>query len=734
MTVAVVEKERPGGAVEVVRTVCGRCHNACSMEVTVRDGRIVRIRGVKSDPRTAGSLCAKGLAGAQYVESPARLLRPVRRSGPRGSGKWAETSWDEALEEIAGALLRIREEHGPRAVVFGRGQAAGWGFPYDLLQRLAHAFGTEPGLGASECFVPRAVAEGITYGGLPMVADYPRTRLILIWGRQPTFSSAPTQHLLFEARERGARIVAIDPLHFHASARADEWLPIEPGTDLALALAMLHVVVEENLWDREFVERWTNDPGLRQLRAHLQGENRLGVAYTPAWAATVTGIPADRIRSLAREYATTPQACILTGHGLEGRTNVFQTSRAIAILRAITGHLNREGCDFQVPLGPPRAREFYLNSRVTGRPDEGAEPVLAFGVPEYVPPDVQFPFLFMGQGLLPTPDVLRWIDEGKVRALVMQAGNPLVMLPQPADVLRTLEKLDLLVVIDLRLSETAAVADWVLPAASYLERTEPEWFRWDYGLPIVRLRRKVVQVGEARSDAEILVALGRKLGLEEAFPTDDIGWYIDELLKPSGITLQKLEEAPEGIPFGPTRLSAELYEGRPLPTPDGRVHIVSELLAEHGFDALPNWEESAESPRTAVAAEYPLVLFTGRAGPMFVHCQLREIPWLRELRPEPRALIHPETAEAYGLSDGDEAVIESPRGSIRMRVEVTRKLRPGQVYVPGGWASANYNELGIADAVDPISSQANYMTCMGRIRKVEAAPSQPGRGAHGGRG
>ena len=237
-----------------VPSVCAGCHSTCQMFVDVKDGQVLRSHGVPGAFKTDGVLCSKGLAAAQIVHDPRRVLHPLRRVGARHSGKFERISWDEAIGELAGKVRAAIDAHGPWSVSFIRGQACGWGFTYDMTQRLAHCVGTEVGMGASECFVPRAITEGMTYGGMPSFGDIIHADLVIYWGQQPAFSKAPMLGKILDARDRGAKLVVIDPLHFHLAACADQFIQVEPGTDLALALAMLYVVVNEGLWDREFVE------------------------------------------------------------------------------------------------------------------------------------------------------------------------------------------------------------------------------------------------------------------------------------------------------------------------------------------------------------------------------------------------------------------------------------------------------------------------------------------------
>ena len=716
-------KGEQGGGKRVVRSVCGGCHNCCPINVEVEGNRVVRVSGVPGDPRTGGAICSKGQASPQIAHDPRRLMYPVRRVGERGEGKWKRVSWDDALAELAGKIKEAVAEDGPWSVSFIRGQAPGWGFTYDMTQRLAHCVGTEVGMGASECFVPRAIMEGMTYGGMPS-SDYDNADLLIFWGKQPAFSVAPSLRKIYDARDRGAKIVCIDPLHFHLAATADQVLQPEPGTDLAIMLAMLYVIVERGLWDVAFVDNYTNDPGLKRLSAHLRGDNENSVAYTPQWAEQISGVPAAQIEALAVEYATTPRAGIVSGHGLEGRVNVAQTTRALCILRAITGHLDRAGCDVFSPKSPDRNPDFTLISRVVpGFEPKG--PVKMFHVPPYCPEECKWPLLFGGQGLMPTPDVYRMMHEGKTKVAIFQGANIMVTQPQPAVTRAAMAKVGFIAVIDPYLCETAELADLVLPAATYLERTEPEWFKSDVWLPILTYRQKCVTVGEALPDTQIMIRLGRALVFTEEFPTEDIRYYIDLDLQPSGITAAQLEESPSGIVFAQVEL--EKFRTAGFRSPGGKVNIWSEVLEAHGFAPLPSWTEPSESPRAQpqLAERYPSVLFTGRSGPMYVHEQRRTIPWLREMQPEPYLWLNSAWARELGIEKGELVEVSSPRGKIRVKAEPTTVIKPGWLYVPGGWADANYNELGIDDALCPISSQANYTMCLGRVDKIDPA-GQPG--------
>ncbi|MGE4273636.1 MAG: molybdopterin-dependent oxidoreductase [Desulfitobacterium sp.] len=696
-----------------IKSVCGRCHNSCGIIATVEHNQLIKVKGDPDDQRTRGALCGKGLAASQMAHDPQRLTHPLRRVGPRGSGKWEKISWDAALQEIADKIIQLKEEYGPRSIGFYRGQAAGWGFQYIMMQRFCNALEVAPMMGTSECFVPRVVGEANTYGGIPLFSDLENCQLNINWGRQPAFSCAPGLRRLFEMRDRGGKIVVIDDMKFHLGARADQFIFIEPGTDMALALAMLQVIVEEDLWDHDFVNNHTNDPGLVELRNHLNGGNRDKVTYSPEWAEPITQINAEVIRNLAREYATTKGACIQTGHGLEGRVNVSQTARCIALLRSITGHIDQKGCDILVFPSPKFNPKFFFNHKVEPTYVE-PEDLRMFGHSRtYVPEGCNFPLLWEAQGLGATPDALQDLHEGITKFTFVQGGNMLRMLPNPKHVAAGFSKTEMNVVCDLYHTETTAMADIILPVASYLERTEPEWFKYDYALPYCSLRRQLVQIGECRSDSQILVDLGIKLGLQEEFPTSDITYYIDDLLALENFKYADLaKDSANAIPFGGIMYNKLALFG--VASPDHKVQIVAPRLAAYGFDPLPVYTEGTENRRSKpdLAKTYPLNALTGRTAPTYIHCQMRSIPWLREIVPEPILLINPQTASDLGVKENDWVEVESPRDAIRIKAHLTEVIDKGSVYIPGGWAEANYSLLGIDEDLDPITSQPNYMQCL----------------------
>ncbi|MEM4297952.1 MAG: molybdopterin-dependent oxidoreductase, partial [Nitrososphaerota archaeon] len=316
-----------------VKTLCGMClpsgRGLCGVKAIVSNDRLIRIEGDREHPNNRGVLCAKGLATVQLVYHPDRLKHPLKRVGERGSGKFKEISWTEALDTIASKMMEAKRKYGAEAVAFFRGTQGWWNLTYTDFYRLAKLFGT-PNDGSIDyiCHWPRAAGSRLTYGAFP-TPDYRRAECIVVWGAHPPYSNAPEQNPSFvEAMKRARKTIVIDPRPTFLALRADIWLRVRPGTDGALALGFIHVIIEEGLYDRQFVEEWT--VGFEDLK-------RLVKKYPPDKVAEVTWVPKDQIVDAARSYATIKPGCILFGNGLDQHSNTFQTIRAICILRSIVG-------------------------------------------------------------------------------------------------------------------------------------------------------------------------------------------------------------------------------------------------------------------------------------------------------------------------------------------------------------------------------------------------------------
>jgi anaerobic selenocysteine-containing dehydrogenase len=644
-----------------IKSTCGLCQIGCGIVAHVDDiGRIVRIEGDPESPLNEGALCPKGLASLETFYHPDRLKHPLKRIGNRGDGKWRPIDWGEALDTIANELAKARDASGAESVAFIAGSFKG-GFQGRYLLRFSNVFGSPNYAGQGHvCMLPRIIASQYTYGFYAVPDfDHPPAS-VTVWGKNLAENLHHVNRRLLRALERGAKLMVINPRNIGGADRADIWLKPRPGSDLALALGMMHVIINEGLYDKTFVEEYT--VGFDELKAHVQ-------SYTPEKVAASTWIPAEMIVRAARFYSGNKPSSLQWGNVLDHGLNSFQNARALCILRAITGNLEVPGGDLRW-LPPP------LDPIATG-----------FALPEKLSPEIRRRRVTpIGKLVPPFPycvpqDVIKAIRHGDpypIRVAYVQGCNPLLTYPNAQDTYQALYELDFFAVTDMFMTPTAALADIVLPAATYLEYdgiVAPA-----YSIPVALVQQKVSRVGECRSDYEILRDLSQRLGFGEYF-WDTEEQCLDSLLAPSGLSFNEFRTI--GALVG-TKQYRSYRNG--LPTPSGKVELYSSRLKEGGFDPLPVYYEPPETPFSApeLTAEYPFVLTSGKRG-CYRHSSGRQISSLRGSRPEPLTYIHPQTAEKLGIADRDWVYIETRRGKIRQRAVLSTDIDPRVVDVDYAW-------------------------------------------------
>lgn len=642
-----------GAAEKIIRTACGMCSGACGLRVHVAGGRALRVEGDPESPVNRGAICPKGRAAVEYLYHPDRLTHPLRRRGPRGAGRWERISWKEALDRIAAELARIKEESGPAAVALVQG--ASKGFIQGYAERLANAFGT-PNVTTTGhlCFLPRLVAAKMTCGYYP-VPDYAgRPAALLVWGANLAATRIGEHHRALEAVRGGSRLIVVDPLPTVFTRKAEHWLRLRPGTDLALALGLLHVIVSEGLIDRDFVDRHTT--GFAALADHLR-------PFDPERTAAACGVPPEGLRAAARAYAAAKPACILWGNAVDHGADNFQTARALMILRAVTGNLEAPGGELRPDFPLERPGAFDLTLRGSLAPEAQA---LRLGGRR--PPFIR----------VPPADLTAAILEERpyaVCGLLIQGANPLLAWAEARRARAAMEKAAFSAAIEHFMTPTAALADIVLPAATFLEFDSvaaPPYY------PFVLAQIKAVDpVGECRPEFAIVNGLARRLGLGALF-FDEPRRLLDRLLAPAGVDFATLCE--QGAIAGQTAYRRYAAEG--FDTPSGKVELFSARLAQMGSLALP-------APRPAAPAESPaggpVFLLTSRKSAYYLHSGGRQIRSLRTRHPEPQVGIHPQTARALGIAAGDPVVIETARGTIRQRARLVQEIDPGVVWADFGW-------------------------------------------------
>lgn len=665
---AEIEPEARKPSTTVLKSVCRSCHGGCGVLMHVQDGRLVKVEGDRDAPLNHGRLCPIGTITVDLVYHPDRLKYPLRREGPRGSGQWRRISWDEAFDEIVDRLDRIRTEFGPEAIALGTGTGR---HHIRWVSRFGHALGTpnwcEPGF--AQCFHPRVNTCILTFGDFP-VSDFTGgtpPACMLFWGHNP-LNSGPDGETRFNVREaldHNPEIIVVDPRETELARRAAVWLQLRPGTDDALALALLNVIIDEKLYDAPFVTRWTY--GFDALAEHVR-------AYTPEWAEPITWVPADKIRAAARLFARAKPAMMEWGCAIEHTPNCIQTVRAISLLPAITGNIDVPGGWVFGMHGIGRFPSLIENLT----PEANAK---RLGADRFK--------LLAGEGAdLPAahiPTLLQAMREGKpypVKAFLVFGNNTLTTYANSKLVYDSLMKLDFMVCADLFMTPTAELADIVLPAALWPELDQVA------GLPtvaanVVLANQRAVRTFECKSDEEIFVELARRLKLPCG--TEPVEAVLDAQLKAGGLDMTFAELKQRGSVVVPFKYRK--YEDGGFKTPTGKLELYSTRLKDMGYAPLPSYEEPPESPlsRPDVAADFPLVLTTGARISNFFNSEHRQVEKLRKAHRDPIAEIHPDTAQRYGIKNREWMWIETRRGRIKQRARVTTGIDPRVIAAQHGW-------------------------------------------------
>ncbi|MFC1871750.1 molybdopterin-dependent oxidoreductase [Chloroflexota bacterium] len=684
-------------ATKVIKTDCILCVWGCGINAYVEDGRLVRVEGMKEHPLNKGVLCPRGHHLVDYVYSPDRLGIPLKKA----DGGWQRISWDEALDTIAARLGQVKDEYGAHALAIFCGSI---GVENNELAgfagRFGGAYGTPNFLSVeSNCYRSRILAHQLTFGTF-LIEEPETAECVILWGHDPDNSKLPTLGSKLHRRlNDGLKLVVINPKRT-LLAKKGVHVPIRPGTDCALALGMLNVIISEELYDKEFVGKYTT--GFEELAGHVR-------QYPPETVEPITWVPAADIRKIARIFAEAESASIIPGVcSIDQHINGFQTNRALALLQAVTGNVDVPGGWVMVPF--PRLGGLHIG--VNENPIGAVEHPLFYSLWGRQSPYGQAMYL---------ADAILEEKPYPVKAMIVTGGNPVVTLPDANRIRHALEKLDFLVVMDLFMTETAKMADIVLPAGSFMERSGVGYiYGVTGGLPYLILRKRVIEpLGECWPDWRFWCELGRLLGYGDFFPWQTDDEIVEYWLKPTGLTVEQLtDQTPEGAFFAEKKY--DWLRGGGVRTPSQKIELYSRTLADGGYDPMPGHIEPSTSPVSTpgLAKEYPLILTTGARSLQYTHAQFRNVPALFRGAPEPRAEIHPETAAEYGITDGDMVAVETRKGGIRMKVKTTEDMVTGVVSIPHGWSEANANILTGLEPRDPVTGYTELKALLCRVRKL----------------
>ncbi|MBI1734924.1 MAG: molybdopterin oxidoreductase family protein [Candidatus Rokubacteria bacterium] len=638
-------------------TVCPHdCPSACSLDVDVQNGRLAGVTGDAAHPFTQGVICGKVRAYAERVHSPLRVLEPLRRAGPKGAGEFAPVGWDEALDEIVRRWRAIVATHGAEAILpFSYAGTMGR-LHYYAGHPLFHALGATR-LDRTICIATaytgwRATVGRVTGNDSEQMVG---ADLVVLWGINAAYSSINVMTLVKQARAAGARVIAIDPYRNATAEVADEHLAVRPGTDLALALATMHVLVTEELIDRDYVARATH--GFDRLADHVK-------AYPPEWAAPIVGLPVDTIVGFARRYGASPASYIRIGIGLSRHDNGGMTCRTLACLPALTGAYAHPNGGALLSSGDTAGFDERVLERRDLLPD---------------PPPRRINMIQLGRAL--TDPALA----PPIRSLYVYNSNPAAVCPNQTLVLRGLAREDLFTVVHEQvMTDTARYADLVLPATTSMEHLD---LYGSYGQHYVQLARPVLApAGQARTNWDVFAALARALGVAGEHYARDARSLIDEYLASGNDTARGIDYdrlvREHSVRLALPRPYRPFADG--APTPSGKVEFHSERLAALGFPALPTWTPLVEAHDAGLARRYPLQCIVP-PNRFFLNSSFSQSERLRERQGPPAVFIAPADAAARGIADGADVRVFNDRGESRFTARVTDRTRAGVVVIEGLW-------------------------------------------------
>jgi len=689
---AIPMKKNPQETTLISTTCPHDCGGRCVLKVHVKDGVVTRIETDDgSEPQLRA--CARGRAYRRRLYAPDRLRYPLKRIGARGEGRFERIPWDEAIDAVAAQLQRIKDTWGSESILYLAYSGNTGTFLHNQLAvfRLLTMFGGFTPIWGSASFWGSLFSSETTYGTVTAghtSDDIPNARLIIMWGWNPaeTVQRTNTSWYLAQAREKGVKIVAVDPRFTDsAAAFAGTWIPIRPGTDTAMLLAMAHVMITENLHDRAFLDTYAT--GFDAFQDYVLGA-RDSVPKTPAWAAEITGVPAETMAELARDYARAKPAKLLT-LGAPGRTAFGeQFHRAASTLAAMTGNVGIYGGEPAAfglpPVGlQPLAGTGLISRKLTGNLPEGARQRPALHITK-----VWDAILEGRKGGYPADLKMAYVTN----------SNGLNQFMNTNKAARALSSLESVIVHEQFMTPTARYADILLPVNTQLERSDiirP----WQGGAWYIYMNKAVESLYESKSDLEICTALAPRLGIEGYNDKTDEEWlrlfwkeaedHTDS--KPLAGYEQFKKEGVHKIPTDKPVIAftrqREDFASNPFPTPSGKIEIYSKKIEERNapdLPPLPTWIEPWEGPKDSLAEKYPLQLISTHSKKR-IHSNMHNNPWLSGLEPH-SVWISRADAEKRGIRQGDQVKVFNDRGAVLIAAKVTERIMPGVVSIDqGAW-------------------------------------------------
>ena len=695
--------------------MCGPAKTKCSTLCYVKDGKFTNVEGNPEAGNNYGvgsrSLCSKANAAVQVPYSPLRIMYPMKRTGEKGEGKFERITWEEALDIISTKLLETKEKYGPEC--FAALSPQEFAVQGTIAQRFLNVHGTPNYMHSSICMTQRTWGAQVTVGGKALNAVTPigpgemdKTKLYVNWGENLE-NSACNQGGPFKRvdnkQKNGMKIIDIRPMLDPLASKADVWVPVRPGTDCALALAILHVIIGEDLYDHDFCDNWVN--GFDKLAEHVK-------QFPPSWASPITGVPEEQIYEVARMMGTIKPMGIGFGNGVgDQASDGTSTIQAICSIEAITGNMGIAGGGNKGKVLPPSLIKTKPFDRLSDRLPESEEDKANGwhpGASKLVAPEI--PRWYQGPhswhcGLTSAyfKGIMSVLTEKPypIRCLLAQSTNPLSATRQPQKVVEALKKIEFYFVMDTTWNSSCNYADVVLPALTHYETSDQFNVKNMAGGTAIGINQGVIEpIGEGRSDWRFYCDLAVKMGYGEDFWNGDMDACLREQLDGSGIDLEELRAANKGIfvertdGAKPTEPKYQDYEKMFASLPGGKVQCYNEWIGNKPncddtgtISPLPVYNGPAESIAGTpdIAEEYPLVISDVHAYRLCNHSYYVDVPYLRELQPYPWVKINPATAKQYGIADGDWVKIESPHGWVKMVARYLESIAPDVLMSRRGW-------------------------------------------------
>lgn len=683
---------------ETEKVTCKSCDIECSVLADVEDNRILRIRRDPDHLITPHSLCNKGAAFPDQMYHKDRILYPLKSIGKRGEGKWARVSWDEAMDEIGDRLNAIVAEYGPEAIAGTAGAIA----PYDMTRRYLNLLGSPNFMaGTYLCLGNTSSVNRVTMGWQPF-PDYwhGRTDCIVMWGHDPQPNKWTAEYLwMRNAIKAGAKLIVVDPRVSFSAKRSDLHLRLRPGSDPALMMGWLHVIINEELYDKEFVRDWC--VGFEELKARVQ-------EYTPAKVEEITWVPADQIVAAARMYAA-GRAIIPWNPATDQISNSTQALRAMGILRAICGNLDVPGGELMMGFHPTVVTEDeWAQTAALSKEQMDKQLILEsaklltyeFWDEFNEAQEKVFGRKWVSQihaGALANPAAVMDAMQGRgpypVKGFLNIGSDPVSSYTNARHMHDGFMSLDLLVSLDIFMVPTCQMSDFILPAAVWGEKYDLH-NHWDWHTFMIAGDQAVEPLGEAKEEYYFFRELAHRTGQADAWPWADHKELINFRLAGTGMTIDELMAQPGGgiahfaeHPVIGGDPQFKKYEKTGFATPTGKVELYSATLEKYGYDPLPSHVEQLGSVlgNPELAKDYPLTFFIGAKSDPYFQQQGRNIASLRRLAPEPWVEMHPDTAYDLGLSDGDFVAVETPYGRLTAVCKHSDDAHPKVVRVPYRW-------------------------------------------------